>query len=100
MKKYLARFRADPRKVRIRVRRLVDRNEWEVGIFGRSRTGDGVGVWESHKYPTRALVLALRRAEEENLAGLDLPMSWAYDHPWGALGRDVSEVDVPDRGAA
>lgn len=80
----LARFRADPRRVRIGVRRSNggwvgggDR-AWDVTITSR---GSGMVVTRRDRSPLKALVKALRCAEESGMPGIDLGMQWAYNHP-------------------
>jgi hypothetical protein len=70
----LVRFRANPRRVRIGVRR--DGEGWYVRIYGGALV---VTRWA--KSPGKALVLALRAAEGVDMPGIDLGMQWAYDHP-------------------
>lgn len=70
------RFRADPRKVRIGIRRLPC--GWRAEIAGR--------FVATHKLsPVRALVRALRLAQQSGLEGIDLGMQWSYPHPWIGL---------------
>ncbi len=71
----LARFRADPSKVRIAVRRMPD-GVWRVVV-----SSGGHRVSGYHRIPLRALVLAWRGAVDQGLPGMDPGMGWAYDHP-------------------
>ena len=74
---WLARFRADPRKVRVSIRRIDD--AW-VAHFA-TRDG-GVSVEGRHKRsPSRAVARALLAANRIDMPGVDLGMEWAYDHP-------------------
>jgi hypothetical protein len=69
----------------VSIRRLGD--GWIATVFA----GDWCRfAW--HKYPTRALVLALRSAEALKIDGIDLSMGCAYEHPWGALSPMATAV--------
>lgn len=76
----LARFRVDPSRLRVSIRRQPD-GEWEVCIATRA---DDALVARGGNTPRKALARALRAADEEGLPGVDLHMQWAYEHPWGA----------------
>ncbi len=80
MDRVLARFRADPKRVHIAIRKLPD-----GGYIVRLTAGQ-TSIWRAHRRPTAALALALRAAEGLKLPGIDLSMGWAYEHPWGGLG--------------
>lgn len=81
----LARFRADPWRVRVGVRRLDD-GRWRVTITPRGR---GVEVCAIHPRLKAALWRALCRAEWQEVPGVDRSMGWAYQHPQhpGARGH-------------
>ncbi len=81
---YLARFRADPAKVRVGVRRTEQ--GWYVRVISRS---DGRQHSAVDTGPRKALVRALRAAEAAGLPGIDLGMGWAYEHPWGSAAVPV-----------
>jgi hypothetical protein len=73
----LSRFRANPRKVRVAIRR--DGDGWLATV---SAMHAGLIRFEGRANgPRKALAKALRTAESFGLDGLDLSMSWAYDHP-------------------
>lgn len=73
----LSRFRADPRKVRVSVRRSGA--AWTACVSDKACYG--------HRYeavasgPRKALVKALLLADADGLDGVDLSMGWAYEHP-------------------
>ncbi len=73
-----ARFRADPAKVRVRVRRCENGTHWSVEV-----SSGGMAVYRADTGPRKALVRALRAAEAAGLPGIDLGMGRAYEHPWG-----------------
>lgn len=74
----MARFRADPARVSISVRRFTDRF-WRVLIQSRV-TGHVCATTATG--PRKALARALRMAESSNLVpGIDLDMQWAFEHP-------------------
>jgi hypothetical protein len=73
----LTRFRADPSKVRISVR--PHGALWYVKISSRSE--ERGCVERMNQNPLKALVLALRAADDVNLPGIDVGMDWAYEHP-------------------
>jgi len=78
----LARFRVDPAKVRVAIRRHAGR--WLVTISARE---GGAVEWIGWKQvPRSALLHALFTAERDGLDGVDLGKQWAYRHPW-ALNR-------------
>lgn len=87
--RFLSRFRADPKKVRVSVRRCTGpgtwrgRTEWWYASIGNCQAGIFVG--SPGTTPVRAVVQALGLAEERNMPGIDLGMGWAYDHPQGPL---------------
>lgn len=73
----LARFRADPRKIRIGLR--FHGVVWVVSISVRGESRDRVvRVSESAR---KALVRALTAAAELEVPGIDVGMQWSYDHP-------------------
>lgn len=74
---YLARFRADPSRVRVGVRRVGALTMVTIS----STTPDGPSVIAVHSGPRKALVLALREAEYHGIGGIDLAMGSAYPHP-------------------
>jgi hypothetical protein len=76
----LARFRADPSKVRVAIRR--EGTEWLVIIATRS---DDRLVARHGRSPIKTLVRTLRAAADMDMPGIDLAMSWAYDHPQHAI---------------
>src|SRR5580698_11376899 len=71
----IARFRANPEKVRVAVRRVGD--EWEATVSIRDNPHRVLKA--SSMYPERAVLTALRLAAKWE--GVDLDMQWAYDHP-------------------
>ena len=73
----LARFRADPFRVRVGVRRLDD-GRWCVTITPR---GPGVEVGTVHRRLKAALWRALCLAEWREMPGIDRAMGWSYQHP-------------------
>lgn len=73
----IARFRADPAKVRVRVQRVA--NEWFVTAV--SRKHDAFMVNNSHPDAGLAVLHALHRAERAGMEGIDPDMDRAYDHP-------------------
>ncbi len=75
--RHLARFRADPSKVRVTMR--PHGREWVCSI-----ESDNGLVIKRGTSPKKALVRALREADRADLEGIDLGMEWAYPHPWGA----------------
>lgn len=81
----LARFRADPSKVRVCVRRdPEDPRYWRAVVCNFLKTPYYAGRARS---PTLAVRRALRGAAEEcDMEGGDPDLQWTYDHPWGADG--------------
>lgn len=80
-KKYLVRFRADPRRVRVTVRHLA--SGWLACVTSRAALPGAFGF---HKLsPVRAMVIALQVANKLDMDGVDLDMGCAYDHPQGQL---------------
>ncbi len=72
----LARFRADPRKIRVSIRRTG--KNWLATITERS---SGKCVIYLAARPRQAVRMALRLAMNADLDGIDLGMGWAYEHP-------------------
>jgi hypothetical protein len=71
----LARFRADPSRVRVSLRRVS--GAWDATVASRE-TDDSATVRASDA--ETALALALESADD--IPGVDLEMQWAYEHPW------------------
>ena len=90
--RYLTRFRADPKKVRIQLR--WNGEEWQVKISALPDPLQYKQVWAYNKSALKALVRAYQMAEQQNLPGLDRYMQWAYDHPQEALGPNVSKCKI------
>lgn len=83
---FLERFRANPEKVRVSVRRLRKRGQWRVCVFSQ-----GVCVARGHgKTPPEVVERALKHAA--CVPGVDLLMENTYEHPQGRA-RDPSGAD-------
>jgi hypothetical protein len=83
----LARFRADPAKVRVTVHRAEKGGgelgyQWWAEVSSRETGEVWARVW--HEDANKAVMYALRRASGRD--GVDLSMGCAYEHPWGAAG--------------
>ena len=97
----LARFRADPKKVRGAVRRVhVRREQWDGGALGtwsrtlkeesfswlatvRSRAGGSCVEWHGRAIVAAvAIDHALEMAAAAGLDGVDESMGWTYHHPF------------------
>lgn len=92
---YLARFRANPAKLRVSVRRLALSTYLAVIVVRES----GMGVGAVGRTAPRAVAKAFQLAERERLDGIDRDMSWAYDHPQGPLAPPdrvsrISEAEI------
>jgi len=72
----LIRFRADPKKVRVSIRKVEI-----VYIVSIADIADGRLVQDSSVSPRSAVLLALKAAEKIGIKGIDTGMQWAYDHP-------------------
>ena len=89
----LVRFRADPQKIRVSVRRSRG-GGWVAFVIPRGEPGPYHRA--RHRYAYRAVILALTAAERAGVDGVDLSMSWAFLHPWstpeqrGAYAEAVS----------
>lgn len=88
----LARFRADPEKVRVSIRR--DGDVWIAAIESRVCGASAATYVGQHRFAYRAVVLALLAAERAELPGVDLSMGWTYEHPWGAVGVRRAEAGL------
>lgn len=75
----LVRFRADPEKVRVSIRRSYSGDAWIAGIGPR---GQDPVVRRIHKSPLKAMQLALNAAHLRRVPGMDVGMQWAYEHPF------------------
>lgn len=80
MKAELVRLRADPKKIRVSIRRAG--NLWRVVV--RSLITDSM-TSAGNQDPGVALRYALEAASRlgDDFEGLDLDMQWAYEHPQG-----------------
>ena len=93
--RFLARFRADPSKIRVTVRHFGDDRH---GSYWRASIGNKeTGQWVSAPGTTaiRAVVATFQLAEEHDVKGIDRHMGWAYDHPQGALAPPERACRVP-----
>ncbi len=72
----LARFRADPAKIRVSIRR--SRGTWVVCVWSYQRAA---GAIAEEPDPKKATLSALKRAETRGFDGIDLGMGRAYPHP-------------------
>ncbi len=80
----LARFRADPAKVRVAIVR--EGGGWRAAVSSRV-CGTRADAWRAWAHEAdRAIDVALHHAAEAQLDGVDLGMAWAFEHPWGAAG--------------
>lgn len=80
----LSRFRANPRAVRVSI--LHTENLWQATITPFDTCHSP--VTRTNPSPKLAMTFALRAAAEAGIPGIDLALSWAYEHPWGkAVGR-------------
>jgi hypothetical protein len=77
----LARFRADPAKVRVTVRRTVTPLLHVRYVVTIVETGSGFRVSGSHPVPRSAILRALLAAEAAGIEGIDLAMGSTYPHP-------------------
>jgi len=73
----LTRFRADPRKVRVSIRR--NGSNWVASVSNKTTYGPRFEAIATG--PRKALVKALLLADAGGLEGVDLSMGWAYEHP-------------------
>lgn len=73
----LVRLYADPRKIRVSVRR--DGDAWLIGLFPRAGTR-GVAVRSTVPRIGVLRVVALA-ARDPYFDGLDPSLGWAYEHP-------------------
>jgi hypothetical protein len=72
----LARFRADPSKVRVSVRPIGE--AFRVNVTSRTT---GTVAQATDKYIEVAIHAALLDAESIGIKGIDLELRWAYEHP-------------------
>lgn len=81
----LARFRADPSKVRVSIRR-----DSSLGWIASVSCLVGVGSFEScSNFPEKAVESALAQADLAGMEGIDLGMGGAYEHPFGRVGLEA-----------
>jgi hypothetical protein len=72
----LARFRADPKQVRVSIRHVDE--GWRVSV---TCIATGQQVCLTHSNARVAVRLAIKRADKEQMPGIDDGLQWAYDHP-------------------
>lgn len=75
----LTRFRADPSKVRVSVRRVL--NGWSVQVSSRVSSSPLYTVADRAD-ASSALDAALDAADQLNIPGIDIGMDRAYEHPF------------------
>lgn len=75
------RFRADPRKVRVTIRKKNFGNisGWSARVCARHAENEREFFSDD---PRLAVQAALEHAGREGVAGVDLGLQWAYGHPW------------------
>ena len=72
----LARFRADPSKIRVSIRHVND--GWFATVSPRNGSST---EWQAHSmYPEQAILWALQKAK--NVDGLNSDLEQCYDHPY------------------
>ena len=77
----LARFRADPRKIRVSICTLG--SEWYATVWKRADPGKYIDfIGRGGSTPRIAIDRALVAAEELGWDGIDLNMDWSYEHPF------------------
>ena len=81
----LARFRADPSKVRVSVRPCG--NEFTATVA--SRIDHETKFWCTDLNASIAIDAALAAAHRCDMEGIDLGTQWAYEHPFGRLGLEA-----------
>lgn len=72
----LARFRADPERVRIAIQ--PSGGGWSICIEPR---GGGVRMLHWCRGPVHISDELLEQARDAGIAGIDVYMAWAYPHP-------------------
>lgn len=78
----LSRFRVDPKKVRVSIRRS-GQHGWTVKIRTRDRNARVLGMAKARGHDLeRVIDIALLRAERLGIDGIDRSMEWAYFNPW------------------
>jgi len=81
----LVRFRADPKKVRVAIRR-----DPSLGWIATVSCLIGAGSFEScSMVPERAVYSALEQANLAGMEGVDPGMEWTYEHPFGCAGLEA-----------
>jgi hypothetical protein len=78
----LARFRADPHKIRVSIRSTP--NNWLASVTSLET---GASFEFISMDPELAVTGALNAMNGTD--GIDLGMDWAYEHPFGAAGVEV-----------
>jgi len=76
----LARFRADPERVRVAVRRCG--SEWMASVSTRNGGQGAIEYVAFGVLAEVAVMAALGMADDYSLDGVDFDMNWTYDHPW------------------
>jgi hypothetical protein len=80
----LTRFRADPRKVSVSIRRVGNTYLATVRSLTSMVVEDCITATDPN--PSAAIFEALEKAQGE-IEGVDLGMEWAYPHPWPTKRR-------------
>lgn len=80
MTPHLVRLRANPKKIRVALRRSTSTHGyWAATVSSREK--EGVLFCAHHRDPMMAVERALSRASKANLDGIDNGCSWTYEHP-------------------
>ena len=90
----LARFYADPRKVRVSIRRwlpaVADEDVWRA-----QATAGELSAVSFSTIPAIAVREALEMAEAVGIDGIDLGLCGTYHHPWASLTRRIETCMCP-----
>jgi hypothetical protein len=90
------RFRADPARVRVSIRRVGD-------VYSATITERGdcpLVIIKQGRTPRAAVMRALRAAHKHRMRGVDFGMQWSYPHPWGDERSTCFAPTLPSAGAA
>ncbi len=89
----VVRFRADPQRIRVSLRRGLgaEPEDWRAVVEEVGKPEHYTVGWS--KDPSKAIMLALERAMD--FPGVDWGMEWCYDHPWRRVEEGAQPLAQP-----
>lgn len=78
----MAKFKADPSRVSITVKKLLDGGKWRICVFAEDGSSYCTDCPDSQVAVEVAMERAISCCSANKFPGLDYNMQGTYDHPW------------------